>query len=650
MRSHVAGLGLGLALLAAPVVVAAAPGAPLLPRTVFFGPADRVQPMISPDGKLLAFVAPDKEGIAQVWLRNVDKANERAVTSGFNAGLRLVAFAHDGRTLLFGSELEVGGAAHLYGLDLPTNNVRDLTPFRGVEGALVAVSPKSPKEILVDLNLRDRRAADVFRVNIESGAVVPDTANSGEVQRFMADADLKVKLAVAATSTGGVRVLGRDDDRSLWRPLASGGAEDTLAASLFSRDGKRVVLVSSVGSDTAIVVEQDVSTGQERVVAGSNLADIDGVIADQATGVVQAAAFSPDRRRWTFLDKGLEAEFTAMRRLGDGDFSVLSRDEADKLWIIGMVDDEGPLRYYLWERAAKKGTLLFTDSKRLEGRPLAAQRPVTFKARDGQPLGGYLTLPMGSTGKGVPMVLLVRRDPWARDYWGFDPRVQWLANRGYAVLQVNTRGSSGFGKKFRTAGYREWGRKMQDDLADGVAWAVKEGTADPKRVAIMGSGYGGYAALAGIALTPDLYAAAVAESAPSSLETLVTSIPSSFAAASAMFKLRVGDPSVEAERMAQVSPLELVDRIKTPLLLLEPDADPRTKPDAEKLVSALNSRGATVTYVVYSGESGAVVLPPNELDVAARAEAFLAKHLGGRVEPGAEGQKGSTAVVKVARD
>jgi dipeptidyl aminopeptidase/acylaminoacyl peptidase len=647
MRSNVARLGLGLALLTAPLV---AHGAPLIPRSVFFGPTERFQPVLSPDGKILAYLAADKEGFTQVWLRNTDKANERPVTSGFNASLRIAAWAHDGRTLLFAADVDGRGASHLFGYDLPTSNVRDYTPFRGVEGSLFSVSQKLPKEILVGLNLRDRRAQDVFRVNLESGAVIPDTENSGEAQRFLADEALQVRVAVAATPSGGIRVLGREDERSLWRSLASGSPDDVVTVPGISRDGKRIVVASSAGSDTAVVVEQEVGTAKERVVAGSNLADVEEVLVDPVTGTAQAAAFAPERRQWTVLDKALEPDFQGIRRLAEGDFSILSRDAADKLWVLGMVDDRGPMRFYLWDRAAKKGTLLFTSAKRLEGQAFAAQKAVSFKARDGLQLGGYLTVPAGSSGKGLPMVVLVRRDPWTRDHWGYEPRVQWLANRGYVVLQVNTRGSSGFGKKFRAAGYREWGRKMQEDLADGVAWAVKEGVADAKRVAIVGSGYGGFAALAGITLTPDLYAAAVAESAPSSLQTVVSTVPAVFAPAVAMFKARVGDPSSEAERMGQVSPLQNADRIKTPLLLAEPDADPRTKPDADRLVAALEKRGAKVTYVVYSGEEGQVSLPPNELDLAARTEAFLAKYLGGRAEPGGDRPKGSTAVVKVARE
>jgi dipeptidyl aminopeptidase/acylaminoacyl peptidase len=347
----------------------------------------------------------------------------------------------------------------------------------------------------------------------------------------------------------------------------------------------------------------------------------------------------------------VKADYEGIAKLSGGDFQVTSRDRADATWLVAFTEDRGPTRWYTWDRVARKGTFLFTARPKLEGLALAEMKPVTIKARDGLELPGYLTLPPGVPGKSLPLVLNPHGGPWWRDRWGFNGWVQWLANRGYAVLQVNFRGSTGYGKRFLNAGNREWGKKMQDDLTDAVRWAVKQGIADPKRLGIMGGSYGGYATLAAATFTPDLFRCGVDIVGPSSLFTLIRTFPPYWKPLRGMFDQRVGnvdDPKDEALLRA-ASPLFHADRIKMPLMIQQGANDPRVKQaESEQIVAAIEKAGGRATYVVYTDEGHGFARPENRIDSFARAEAFLAEHLGGRAEPLAgERIPGSTAVVRV---
>jgi dipeptidyl aminopeptidase/acylaminoacyl peptidase len=369
------------------------------------------------------------------------------------------------------------------------------------------------------------------------------------------------------------------------------------------------------------------------------------------TRMVQAVAFAPGRRTWTVIDPSVQKDFAGIAKLDDGDFAVVNRDTADATWLVAFTSDRGPIRYFAWDRAAQKGTFLFAHQPKLEGLKLAAMKPVVIKSRDGLNLHAYLTLPVGVPAKNLPLVLFVHGGPWARDSWGFHPYAQWLANRGYACLQVNYRGSTGYGKQFLNAGNKQWGLKMHDDLIDAVNWATKEGIADPKRTSIVGGSYGGYAALAGVTLTPEVFACAVDIVGPSSLKTLVDSIPPYWKPMRAEFDVRMGnvDDPKDAELLRNASPLHKADKIVRPLLIGQGANDPRVKQaESEQIVAAIEKSGGNVVYVLYPDEGHGFVRPENRIDFNARVEAFLAKYLGGRSEP-MEGDRypGSTAKVKI---
>jgi dipeptidyl aminopeptidase/acylaminoacyl peptidase len=346
------------------------------------------------------------------------------------------------------------------------------------------------------------------------------------------------------------------------------------------------------------------------------------------------------------LDRSIAEDFAAIAKVRRGEFSVVDRDLADRSWLVEYNTDDGPIYYYTYDRASKKSQLLFSSRPQLENLSLAQMQPISYQSRDRLTIHGYLTTPVGIPAKNLPTVLLVHGGPWARDTWGYDSMVQWLANRGYAVLQVNFRGSSGYGKKFLNAGNREWAGKMHDDLIDGVNWIVKQGIADPKKVAIVGGSYGGYATLVGLTFTPNVFAAGVDIVGPSNLITLIESIPPYWTPMMAMFRYRVGDPEKDAEFLKSRSPLFFADRIKAPLLIGQGANDPRVKQaESEQIVAAMRKANKPVEYILYTDEGHSFARPENRLHFFAKTEEFLGKYLGGRVEPMGN-IPGNSAVIK----
>jgi dipeptidyl aminopeptidase/acylaminoacyl peptidase len=404
----------------------------------------------------------------------------------------------------------------------------------------------------------------------------------------------------------------------------------------FTRDGRSLVLLDNQGRDKARLIRLELATGRVTELCADERADLSRrVLIHPDDLTVQAIATHYLKLRWKVLDRRVRQDFARLARLaGLLNFRVLNRTSDGRRWVVQQSGDVQRSRYYLYDRADRRARFLFAVRPELERFRLAPMVPHVIRARDGLRLVSYLTLPLGRSPRRLPLVLLVHGGPWSRDRWRYHPWTQWLANRGYAVLQVNFRGSAGFGKAFLAAGNREWGRKMQRDLTDAVRWAVARGTADPRRVAIMGSSYGGYAALAGVTFTPKRYAAAVDLVGPSNLETLLASIPPYWKPLRAIFRVRVGDRVRDRRLLYQRSPLHFAHRIRTPLLIFQGRNDPRVKPaESEQIVRAIRRRGGQVGYVVYPDEGHGLRRAANRLDFAGRVEAFLGRHLGGRVEP-----------------
>lgn len=628
---------------------------PLIPRQVLFGNPDRTSPAISPDGTRLAWLAP-LDGVLNVWVAPAeDLGAARPVTRDDHRGIRTFFWTYLPGRLVYLQDSDGDENWHAYLTDVERGETRDLTPFPGARAEVQAVSHLHPEAILVGLNDRDPSLHDVYRIDLASGERTLVQQNDGFLG-FVTDDDYAVRLAQRMTEDGGMEWL-RPAADGAWEPWLRVGPEDSLTTAPlgFDRSGRVLYLLDSRARDTAALAALDLDSGEHRVLAKDARADIDEVLFHPTEYVPQAAAFEYERKDWLFLDEAVRADFQALAAVSPGDLQVLGGTLDDRRWVVAFVTDDGPVRYYLWDRDARAARFLFVNRSALEGLPLVHSTPVVLTARDGLPLVSYLTLPPGSDPDGdarpaapVPLVLYVHGGPWSRVRWGYAAIDQWLANRGYAVLSVNFRGSTGFGKAFVNAGDREWAGKMHDDLLDAVDWSVRERIAPADRIAILGGSYGGYATLVGLTFTPETFACGVDIVGPSSLVTLLESIPPYWAPMIEMFAARVGDHRTEEGRafLLERSPLSRVDAIRRPLLIGQGANDPRVKQaESDQIVAALDRQGIPVTYVLYSDEGHGFARPENRLSFWAVTEAFLAEHLGGRFEPVGDDFDGSTIEV-----
>jgi dipeptidyl aminopeptidase/acylaminoacyl peptidase len=608
---------------------------PLVPRQVLFGNPERVSPQISPDGNRLAWIAPDEE-VLNVWVNAVGAPLEdaKAVTADRDRGIRSYFWAHDNRHLLYVQDVGGDEDWRLFDVDLETGGIRDLTPFEGVQARVEETDKRFPDTILVGLNRENPQLHDVYRLDLPSGELEKIVENPGFIG-FLADADLRVRAGLAPLPDGGMVVMVRDAPEDDWRPLLQYGQDDALTTSpiAFTLDGEGLWMVSSVGANAGRLVKFDIASGQTEVVAEDPQYDVAGVRLHPDTREPQAVVYVKARTEYEVLDPEIAEDVERLRGVDPGDLSLSGHDDADRTWLAAYTNDDGPVRYYAYDRDSKEATFLFEHQPALSEYQLAKMEPFSFTARDGLTIHGYLTFPPEEGREGLPTVLNVHGGPWARDTWGYDPEAQWLANRGYLCVQVNFRGSTGYGKDFVNAGDKEWGAKMHDDLLDAVAWVVDHGHADPKKVAIYGGSYGGYAALAGAAFTPDVFACAVDIVGPSNLKTLIESIPPYWAPMIAQFHTRVGNPETEEEFMWERSPLSRAGDIRTPLLIAQGANDPRVKQaESEQIVAALREKGIDHEYMLFPDEGHGFAKPENRLRFYAAAERFLAKHLGGRFE------------------
>ncbi|MEQ9668182.1 S9 family peptidase [Coleofasciculus sp. G2-EDA-02] len=618
---------------------------PLIPRETLFGNPDRTRPQLSPDGKYLAYVAPDEKNVLQVWLRTVGKDDDQQLTADQKRGIRLYVWTYNPNQLIYLQDSDGDENFHLYLVNVQSKLVRDLTPFQGVKAQPIDLDPEFPDQILVGMNLNDRQKFDVYRVNLNNGAVEFDTDNPGNIVSWVADAQFQIRGAIAATPDGGSDLLFRETLDKSWEQLRHWGPDDEGSAVTFSQDGKTLYITGSHDANAQRLIALDLASRQETVMAADEQYDIGGVVIHPTQRQIQAVSFYKDKVEWQVLDESIADDFNAIAQIREGEFAITNRTLADDTWLIGYATDNGPVYYYVYNRDSKSHSLLFSNQPELETLQLASMQPISYQARDGLTIHGYLTTPVGVEAKNLPTVLLVHGGPWARDTWGYSPTVQWLANRGYAVLQVNFRGSTGYGKAFLNAGNREWAAKMHDDLIDAVNWIVDQGIADRNKVAIMGGSYGGYATLVGLAYTPEVFAAGVDIVGPSNLVTLMQSIPPYWAPMKAMFAHRLGDLETEEEFLKARSPLFFIDRIQKPLLIGQGANDPRVKEaESEQIVEAMRKANKPVEYALYTDEGHGFARPENRLHFFAIAEEFLSKYIGGRFEPIGE-IKGHSGVV-----
>jgi dipeptidyl aminopeptidase/acylaminoacyl peptidase len=645
-----------IALAAIPAQAAPATAAPLIERAKLFGNPSRTTGRISPDGKWLSWLAP-QDGVMNVWVAPVaDPARAKVLTTEKTRPIRAYFWSPDSAMVLFINDKGGDENFLLYGVDVASGVQRSLTPFEKTRAQVVGISRDVKDRILVGLNNRDPRWHDVYSLDLRSGALTLVLKNDG-FGGFDADDALRIRDAVKPRADGGVDIYAVENNQIAATPSETVDFDDSDTGIIgFTRDGTTRYWLDSRGRDTGALIAEDMATHKKTVLGESPKADLgQGMMRNPRTGRIDAYAVNYLRNEWTALDPAVGADLAFLKSKLKGDVSVTARTDADDLWTVAADPVTAPASFYLYDRKAKALTKLFTTRPELEGAPLTAMHPVEIKTRDGLTEVSYLTLPPGADPKGdghpdkpVPMVLFVHGGPWGRDVYGYNGVHQWLANRGYAVLSVNYRASTGFGKKYLAAGNLQWGLKMHDDLIDAVDWAVKSGVTTRDRVAIMGGSYGGYAALAGLTFTPTAFACGVDIVGPSNLNTLLAAIPAYWESGRNQMYRRMGDPRTPDGQaiLKAASPLFKADAIQRPLLIGQGYNDPRVnRREAEQIVDAMKAKNLPVTYIVFPDEGHGFARPENNIAFYAAAEQFLGRCLGGRAEPFGAALAGSSITV-----
>jgi dipeptidyl aminopeptidase/acylaminoacyl peptidase len=625
--------------------------ASLIARAALFGNPVRTQARLSPDGRYISFLAP-KDGVLNVWLAPfADLEAAEPITHDKTRGIREHYWALTARHLIYMQDEGGDENWRALSVDVESGAQIDLTPLAGVQAQIVGLSAHRPRVALIGLNDRQPEWHDLFEIDVTSGERKLVEKNEQGFAGYLEDLELAPRLALKTLPDGGGELFRRTC--AGWESFLSYAQADSLTTRpLIVESENRALMLSALGRDKAALVRIDLASGTECVIGQSEHADIADVWLNPRTRELQAYAVDYLTTEMTAVTSAAARDIEILRAALGPQFTVTSRTLDDKTWVVVVDDPARAPSNYLYERPSGCVTKLFEQRPELANAPLVPMQALQIRARDGLTLVSYLTLPAGSSGtrpeKPLPLVLDVHGGPWARDSYGFNAEHQWLANRGYAVLAVNYRGSMGFGKRFVNAGDGEWAGKMHEDLLDAVAWAVDEKIAQADKLAIYGASYGGYAALVGLTFTPEVFACGVDLVGPSNLVTLLESIPPYWKSFFEDMARRVGDPRTASGRalLNARSPLAQVERIKRPLLIVQGANDPRVKQaESDQIVAAMQAKNLPVTYAVYADEGHGFARPENRLSFYAVAEAFLSKYLGGVYEPiGSDFEDSSVAV------
>jgi dipeptidyl aminopeptidase/acylaminoacyl peptidase len=601
---------------------------PVIPLEDFFRNPEKSSFQISPDGKFLSFMAPYRE-MKNIFIQ--EEGRDSAVQLTFETERSVYYYGwKNNYTILYFKDVGGDENIQIFSIDIGTKEVRPVVAIAGVRAGIIDWLKEVPDEIIIGTNQRNPQVFDPYRVNLKTGGLKMIVENPGDIVGWMTDHEGKLRIALASDGVN-QRILYRSSEDETFRELMNISFKESFNPLLFTFDNKNLYVLSNLGRDKSAIVQYDPEKNSETGVIFSNdEVDVGGLTYSLKRKILTAAYYVTDKTNWNFFDDETKSVFEDIRNKIPGyEISVVSENKAEDIFLITLSSDRLRAKYYRYDLKKRELTFLHDVSPWLNPDHMSEMKPVQYASRDGLTIHAYLTLPAGKRAGKLPVVVNPHGGPWARDEWGFNPEVQFLANRGYAVFQMNFRGSTGYGKKFYQASFKEWGRKMQDDITDGVNWLIEHGIADPERIAIYGGSYGGYATLAGLTFTPDLYCCGVDYVGVSNMFTFMNTIPPYWKPLLEMFYEMVGDPVKDSLFLAEVSPALHADRIKVPLFIAQGARDPRVnKAESDQMVEALKKRGVEVEYLVKDNEGHGFYNQENQFDFYRGMIGFLDKHMG----------------------
>lgn len=606
---------------------------PLIPLRDFFRNPEKAGYSLSPDGEYFAFLAP-WENRLNIFIQKFSETEAKRITSVTDRDLVGYFWASNER-IVYARDQAGEENFHLFAVNIDGSNPVDLTPFEGVRAGVIDDLRDNDQDMIISLNKRDPRFYDAYRINIETGELKLIGENPGNIIGWLTDHEGLLRLAITSDGVN-TSILYRDNESQSFQTILTTDFKETLTPVSFTYDNQCLYAFSNLGRDKAALVVFDPKTQKElELIYENSYVDVSGLLISDKRKKLIAVTYLTDKLRYHFFDEEVESIFQDLTKKIPGyELALSSVNRDENRFIIRTYSDKSLGSYFLYDVETSNLQKIADISPWIDEKYMADMEPISYNSQDGLTIHGYLTLPKGVEPKNLPVVINPHGGPWYRDSWGYSAEVQFLANRGYAVLQMNFRGSTGYGRTFWEAGFKQWGRKMQDDITDGVQWLIDQGIADLKRIGIYGGSYGGYATLAGITLTPDLYAAAVDYVGISNIFTFLEAIPPYWEPLRQQFYEMIGDPSKDKELLESVSPLFLVNQIKTPLFIAQGANDPRVKKsESDQIVAALEKRGIKVQYMVKENEGHGFANEENRFDFYRAMEEFLSEHLGGKVEP-----------------
>lgn len=606
---------------------------PLIPLRDFFRNPEKAGYSLSPDGEYFAFLAP-WENRLNIFIQKFSETEAKRITSVTDRDLVGYFWASNER-IVYARDQAGEENFHLFAVNIDGSNPVDLTPFEGVRAGVIDDLRDNDQDMIISLNKRDPRFYDAYRINIETGELKLIGENPGNIIGWLTDHEGLLRLAITSDGVN-TSILYRDNESQSFQTILTTDFKETLTPVSFTYDNQCLYAFSNLGRDKAALVVFDPKTQKElELIYENSYVDVSGLLISDKRKKLIAVTYLTDKLRYHFFDEEVESIFQDLTKKIPGyELALSSVNRDENRFIIRTYSDKSLGSYFLYDVETSNLQKIADISPWIDEKYMADMEPISYNSQDGLTIHGYLTLPKGVEPKNLPVVINPHGGPWYRDSWGYNAEVQFLANRGYAVLQMNFRGSTGYGRTFWEAGFKQWGRKMQDDITDGVQWLIDQGIADLKRIGIYGGSYGGYATLAGITLTPDLYAAAVDYVGISNIFTFLEAIPPYWEPLRQQFYEMIGDPSKDKELLESVSPLFLVNQIKTPLFIAQGANDPRVKKsESDQIVAALEKRGIKVQYMVKENEGHGFANEENRFDFYRAMEEFLSEHLGGKVEP-----------------